>query len=289
MNRFTKVCATTLMAVSFLASCGSEKTIVEKHYIDQVSQEKAKQQAKLVFQGSPEDASWPGCEAATSPYANMVAYDALSGKMYICTGTEGTEEVPAGSGWDWVEVSTTAQSMLILIDAMAKADDAALLSIAMLEAAGVTGAETANLAGYRTAVASAAGVADLAALQAIVDGVNTPEDTTVPTIGAEGAITTASVADTTLTLNWTKATDDVSVATALKYYVYQSTTDNIATVENAETNGTLLNEGGTADIATYDVTGLTAETAYYFNIIVEDEAGNKSVYVTKTETTTATL
>jgi len=62
----------------------------------------------------------------------------------------------------------------------------------------------------------------------------------------------------------------------LKYYVYQSISDNIATVTD-----------GTEDIGTYSVTGLTAETNYYFNIIVEDEAGNKSAYTTKTETTVA--
>jgi hypothetical protein len=107
---------------------------------------------------------------------------------------------------------------------------------------------------------------------------------TAPTVGIN-IITTALITDTSLTLSWTKATDNTTAQSNLKYYLYESTLDDIDTVANCAANGTLLNQGGTANIGTYNVTGLTASTPYYFNVVVEDQAGNKSVYMTEFQTT----
>ncbi|MDR3277489.1 MAG: DUF6273 domain-containing protein, partial [Oscillospiraceae bacterium] len=112
-------------------------------------------------------------------------------------------------------------------------------------------------------------------------------DITAPTPGNSGTISTGSVTQNSLTLNWTAATDNASAASALKYYVYQSSSNDL-TDANWWTSKTPLNSGGTANIATYDVTGLTALTAYYFNVVAEDEVGNKAAYTAKTETTAAT-
>ncbi|WP_240421852.1 fibronectin type III domain-containing protein, partial [Paenibacillus periandrae] len=68
--------------------------------------------------------------------------------------------------------------------------------------------------------------------------------------------------------------------------VYQSSSNNLDTVANIETNGTAVGSY-TADIGTYSVTGLTESTTYYFNVIVKDEAGNKTAYTTKQVTTDA--
>ena len=101
-----------------------------------------------------------------------------------------------------------------------------------------------------------------------------------PTPGNGGVITTESITDTTLTLNWTKASDNYTTEANLKYYVYQSDSNNIDTVQNAEANGILLNDRGTLDINTYDVNSLNAGTTYYFNVIVSDETGYKAAYTT---------
>ncbi|MDR1981773.1 MAG: C10 family peptidase [Tannerellaceae bacterium] len=125
-------------------------------------------------------------------------------------------------------------------------------------------------------------------MEAITSGYSfttTFTDVASPTPGNSGAIGTASIAAQTLRLNWTKATDNVSAKSALKYYVYQSASANIGTVAACGTNGTLLNSGGTTDMATYAVTGLSPNTTYYFNVVVEDEAGNKAVYTTTSATT----
>jgi len=97
-------------------------------------------------------------------------------------------------------------------------------------------------------------------------------------------ITTSSISSSTLTLSWSKATDDVTAQANLQYEVRQSTSANIDTLANAEANGTIIQAYAT-DIDTFDVIDLTVETAYYFTVIVRDEAGHKAAYSMITETT----
>src|SRR6185503_10944552 len=111
-------------------------------------------------------------------------------------------------------------------------------------------------------------------------------DTTAPVAGNAGALTTANVSTMSLTLNWTKATDDTAAQANLQYEVRRSSANNLDTVANAEANGTVV-LGYTADIATANVTGLDPATGYFFNVIVKDAAGNKAIYITKNETTLA--
>ncbi len=111
-------------------------------------------------------------------------------------------------------------------------------------------------------------------------------DATGPASGNSGTITTDNVGAETLTLNWTKATDAVSVQGTLQYLVYFSTSNNLDTVANCEAIGTTF-EAYTANISSKNITGLTSSTTYYFNVIVKDEAGNKSLYTTVTQATTA--
>ncbi len=120
--------------------------------------------------------------------------------------------------------------------------------------------------------------------------IKTQATTAIPDIippipGAGGVITTSSVSATSLTLNWTKATDAITPQTSLVYVVYRSTANNIGTVALAEANGTPLNGAGTTDIATYNVTGLTVGTTYFFNVLVKDAAGNKAAYSTVSQAT----
>ena len=54
---------------------------------------------------------------------------------------------------------------------MATGSDASKLTINLLIAAGVTGTDPADLGGYKTAVAGESSIADLAALQTLIDAV----------------------------------------------------------------------------------------------------------------------
>lgn len=111
-------------------------------------------------------------------------------------------------------------------------------------------------------------------------------DSTAPTPGSSGAITTTSITSNSLTLNWTKGTDNTSAQSTLKYRVYKSSSNNISTVANMYANGTPLN-ATTTDIATLSVTGLSPSATYYFNVIVQDGAGNTAVYTAKSQATDA--
>lgn len=108
--------------------------------------------------------------------------------------------------------------------------------------------------------------------------VNIPQaDTVAPTAGGSGTITTASVAQTSLTLNWTAANDDVTDTSNLKYFVVQSSANNIDTINNCEANGTPVTESWIT-ATTLQVTGLNPGTKYYFNVAVKDLSGNYTVY-----------
>jgi|GEM_PF-666750 len=110
-------------------------------------------------------------------------------------------------------------------------------------------------------------------------------DTTAPTV-AYGTISASSLTDTGVTLNWNKATDDGSNQNALEYLVYRSDSDNIDTVENIETNGAAIGSYE-ADINAKEITGLSSSSTYYFNVIVKDEAENKTAYTMQEVTTAA--
>ncbi|NSW89292.1 MAG: InlB B-repeat-containing protein, partial [Firmicutes bacterium] len=123
-----------------------------------------------------------------------------------------------------------------------------------------------------------------AGLTVSTDAAPAQPDTTPPAV-ADGTITAGGLTHNGVTLSWSKATDDVSPQGALRYRVYYSDSDNIASVTDAVYNGTAAGDYAT-DIGTKEITGLNSNTTYYFNVIVMDEAGNKTAY-TMTSVTTA--
>ncbi len=111
-------------------------------------------------------------------------------------------------------------------------------------------------------------------------------DTTAPVPGNSGTLTFTSVTDTSIRVNWSKATDDSAAQTSLQYEVRRSLSNNIANLTTAEANGTIA-LAYTTDINTANVTGLTPFTTYYFNVIVKDVNTNKAVYTMNNQITTA--
>ena len=110
-------------------------------------------------------------------------------------------------------------------------------------------------------------------------------DTTAPSV-ADGTISASGLTETGVTLSWNKAADNESAQAALQYLVYRSDTNDIDTAANAEANGTPAGQYA-ADIDTKEITGLTDGTTYYFNVIVKDEAGNKTAYTMREVTTSS--
>jgi len=107
-----------------------------------------------------------------------------------------------------------------------------------------------------------------------------------PPIISNGTITTSNITTSGVQLDWAKASDDISAQEDLEYQVYQSSSNNIDTVSTIELNGTPL-DGYTKDSNSFNVTGLAANTTYYFNVIVKDTNGNKSAYMMQEVTTLA--
>lgn len=107
-------------------------------------------------------------------------------------------------------------------------------------------------------------------------------DTTPPTVGTS-TLSTSSVLSTSFDVDFAKATDDYSAQNTLVYKLYTSTSNNVSTVSDATTNGTL--QDTQTDVTQLSASGLTASTTYYFNVVVEDEAGNKTAYTSNSETT----
>lgn len=98
-----------------------------------------------------------------------------------------------------------------------------------------------------------------------------------PEPGNSGQIATSDLSPSSISLNWTAATDDNTLQANLLYRVYYSKSNNIATPANCETNGTPFGEF-TANITNKAVTGLDATTLYYFNVVVKDSEDGKSAY-----------
>lgn len=100
---------------------------------------------------------------------------------------------------------------------------------------------------------------------------------------AGGAIAVSAVTSTGAVLSWTKATDNLTPGGKLQYLAYISPQNNISTVASIA-NGTPV---GTLapDLDSAAVTGLQPGTTYYANVLVQDQAGNKSVYAMQPVTT----
>jgi hypothetical protein len=129
----------------------------------------------------------------------------------------------------------------------------------------------------------------IALVQGTLGGVvNPPTDPVIPTISLPSLSSTtlgiASVTASSLTLSWTQAATTLSPST-LTYYVYASTANNITTLATTEANGTLV--GIAKNTSSLSISNLEPSTTYYFNIVVSDELGNKSLYAAKSQTTSA--
>ncbi len=111
-------------------------------------------------------------------------------------------------------------------------------------------------------------------------------DNTPPVPGT--ALSFSNVMATSLTVNWGKATDNVSAQADLRYKLVQaasaSSIDTLAEVDAITTSGAGL-VFDTLDVATHNLTGLSSSTSYAFALVVRDAAGNRALYMPATIST----
>jgi len=110
----------------------------------------------------------------------------------------------------------------------------------------------------------------------------TPLDNTPPNPGA--GVNGNTIAQS-VTLSWSRATDNATPQNELRYYIYRSNANNINTLAACQANGLLLNPGGMVDMMNFGENDLLPNTIYYYNVVVEDRAGNRAAYATKAITT----
>ncbi len=110
-------------------------------------------------------------------------------------------------------------------------------------------------------------------------------DASAPNI-ANDVITVSDITSSSVKLKWNAAADIFTPSTKLKYKVVYSR-NNIATLSAAES--ATQAQDWTENTNVFTVSGLTANTEYYFNVLVKDEAGNKALYTAATGKTTASV
>ncbi len=109
-------------------------------------------------------------------------------------------------------------------------------------------------------------------------------DGTTPVPGESGQLSIDHVRKTSLRLHWNSAADNQSPGYVLQYMVVKSNANNIATVADARTNGTIVQDW-LVGISSATVTGLEGATTYYFNVLTKDESGNVACYQSLPATT----
>ena len=98
-------------------------------------------------------------------------------------------------------------------------------------------------------------------------------------------LSAASKTADSVSLTWEVPTEDTAEQAGLKYSVYYSTDSSFDTVEKV-TGGTLAGYSNQTGVTAQTVSGLEANTSYYFNVVVTDANGNQSVFNPVKATTT---
>lgn len=120
-------------------------------------------------------------------------------------------------------------------------------------------------------------VSDQGGNRASYQMLETVTDGLAPVAGDSGTVTVTGFQTNSVSLSWTAAVDNYSVQSNLQYQVYYSTMNNVSSLAGIEANGTAAG-GLTAGTTSLVVSGLSPSTLYYFNVVVQDETGNRQVY-----------
>ncbi|MDH5717912.1 MAG: fibronectin type III domain-containing protein, partial [Spirochaetia bacterium] len=103
-------------------------------------------------------------------------------------------------------------------------------------------------------------------------------DTTAPS--APSAVSTSATGATQVTLTWQPAADETDATSEITYQICMSETTGGC---DSFTAAYTTNAGETS----YNITGLTPETTYYFVVLAEDSAGNISTVTEEFSVTTS--
>ena len=98
-----------------------------------------------------------------------------------------------------------------------------------------------------------------------------------PPVAPAGASITAAPRMSSIAVSWAGGFDDETPADALEYGLYLSDTDDIVDLSQIDANGVPVGTFG-AGVFSATAAPLSLETQYWFNVVVRDEAGNRTPY-----------
>ena len=120
-------------------------------------------------------------------------------------------------------------------------------------------------------------VRDLSGNVAVYSMRSVTTDNQAPQLGGTGTLVFAKSQATSVSFTWTKGSDNVTDPEKLVYRVVRSDSDNVADLDGALANGTIVQDW-TADIASATASGLVPDKTYFVNVIIRDEAGHMAAY-----------
>jgi hypothetical protein len=225
----------------------------------------------------------------TSSFADTTAPAIGSSISFSGTSATGTTV-----SWGAATDNVTAQANLSykLVQA---SSSAAIDTVSEADAAAAVAGWTANLTSYSVSGLSAGTtyyfavlVQDAAGNKSLYPPVSVTtsaaSDTTAPTVGTVISFSSTTSAGTAV--SWGAATDNVTAPTNLSYKLVQASSNAAIDTVN-EVDSAAAVAGWTANMTSYSVSGLSASTTYYFAVLVQDAAGNKSLYPPVSVTTSA--
>ncbi len=101
-----------------------------------------------------------------------------------------------------------------------------------------------------------------------------PADVTAPVVATKTV--KAEVKSGKVNISWTAAADDRTAVAALRYAVFYGSAAKLTSVESAEKETKVADYA--AGVTTVSLTPPTKPGDHYYNVVVQDEAGNKSIY-----------
>lgn len=105
-----------------------------------------------------------------------------------------------------------------------------------------------------------------------------PDDTQAPNL-EDRVLRGEDISTRSFTLRWTAAQDDQTPANMLRYSVYYAEKqDDVKDIAAMESSSQKVNNMPLYGTDYLQIQGLHRSSTYYFNVVVEDEAGNKNCY-----------
>lgn len=100
---------------------------------------------------------------------------------------------------------------------------------------------------------------------------------------SDSSLSTSSITDTGFIVNFIEATDDHTPQNDIRYKLYSSPSNNLLTITEVYTNGTLEDQGMGVSFLAID--NKSPGELIYFNVLAIDGQGEESVYQPNSEST----